>query len=559
MKKYAPAASTQRYLTVYLLLLLGVISCRDPSHFDKGDVAHAQSLIGLAFSADEIDTMYPYLQRNRDGYDSLRAFSLDHDLFPALLFDPLPRDLEVPPEEETPIVWSYDLLPPARDSLDLAFGTVWQLAARLRSGETTSLALTELYLRRIKAYDPALQAVITVTEDLALKQAARADAELAAGRDRGPLHGIPYGLKDLMAVQGYKTTWGASPYRDQQLDYNAAVVERLEEAGAVLVAKLSSGALARGDVWFDGQTKNPWDTLQGASGSSAGSGSATAAGLVGFSIGTETLGSITSPSTRNGVTGLRPTYGRVSRYGTMSLSWSMDKIGPLCRSALDCALVLSAIAGPDDRDPTTFPTPFSYDPSLGVEHFRIGYLREAMEQDTTTGAANMHAAFAVIKSLGAEMVEKALPQDFPFEAFDIILRAEAGAFFDALVRSEAVDDMVQQSQRSRANSLRQSRFIPAVEYIQANRHRRRLIESMHTVMHDIDVLVSPSQAKNQLMITNLTGHPALSLPTGLDSLQHPTSITLIGPLFGEEKILAVGQAYQDRTDHEQARPPLFAQ
>ncbi len=402
---------------------------------------------------------------------------------------------------------------------------------------------------RIKKFDPQLHCVVTLTEAYAIEQAKKMDAELASGKDRGILHGIPYGAKDLFSFPGYPTTWGAKPYEDQVIGYNASVVDQLAKAGAVLLAKLTSGALARGDVWFGGQTMSPWDTTQGASGSSAGSGSAVAAGLVPFALGTETLGSITSPSSRNGITGLRPTYGRVSRFGVMALAWSMDKIGPLCRSAEDCAIVFPFLIDSDNRDPTLVHAPHNYG-DADIQSYRIGYLAQAIEEDTTEGAKNLKTAMEVIKKTGAEMVPKELPQDFPFAAFDIILRAESGAFFDELVRSQEVDRMVQQDRGSRANSLRQSRFIPAVEYLQANRQRRKLMNTMHAMMKDIDVLVSPNRAKNQLMITNLTGHPAISLPTGLDSLNHPTSLTLIGNLFEEGKILRLANEFQQMTEFE---------
>ncbi|MEM9324381.1 MAG: amidase, partial [Bacteroidota bacterium] len=431
-----------------------------------------------------------------------------------------------------------------------------QLAALLRSGQLTSVELTELYLDRLERFD-TLEAVITLTTEMALEHAERADEELAAGTDRGPLHGIPYGVKDLMAVPNYPTTWGAMPYKDQQIGYTASVVEQLEAAGAVLVAKLTSGALARGDVWFGGATKNPWDLEQGASGSSAGSGSATAAGLVAFAIGTETLGSIVSPSTRCGVTGLRPTYGRVSRYGTMSLSWSMDKIGPIARSAEDCAIVFDAIRGEDLRDPTLLEAPFAYEGKLDWSSLKIGYLKDQFENDSSDNSVNNDTTLVVLEGLGAELVAIQTPEGVPYDVFDIILRAEAGAFFDELVRSHGDRDMVQQNKRSRANSLRQSRFIPAVEYLQANRHRRVLIEKMDDIFEEVDVLVSPTFGGRQLVITNLTGHPAISVPNGFDEDGHPTSFTIVGQLFDEATILGLAESYQAATSYHQERPRLF--
>ncbi len=322
---------------------------------------------------------------------------------------------------------------------------------------------------------------------------------------------------------------------------------------------MSSGALARGDVWFDGETKNPWDLEQGASGSSAGSGSATAAGLVAFSIGTETLGSIVSPSTRCGITGLRPTYGRVSRYGTMSLSWSMDKIGPLCRSGEDCAIVFDAIRREDSRDPTLIAAPFEYQGSVDWSSLKIGYLEDQFEKDTTDNSANNDTTLVILRKLGAELIPVQTPEGVPYDVFDIILRSEAGAFFDELVRTKGDGSMVQQTERSRANSLRQSRFIPAVEYLQANRHRRVLIEKMDDIFDEVDVLVSPTYGGRQLVITNLTGHPAISLPNGYDEEGHPTSFTLVGKLFDEATILGLAESYQAATTFDEERPPLFSE
>jgi len=546
--------------TLLLLGLLGItlMACDTYRHadFSKKDVRSAQKLIGLDFSKTAIDTMYRYLGRNRDGYDSLRQYTTDYRTEPPLFFDPRPYGFQLPQKSEA-MNWPENTttqVPANRD--ELAFYSIPQLAALLRNGDITSVELTELYLDRIARYDDKLKAVITVTRDRAMRQAQKADAELADGIDRGPLHGIPYGVKDLLAVEGYPTTWGAAPYRDQALDYTATVVERLDAAGAVLIAKLTSGSLARGDVWFGGKTRNPWDLEQGASGSSAGSASATAAGLVGFSIGTETLGSITSPSTRCGATGLRPTYGRVPRTGVMSLSWTMDKVGPICRTAADCALVLAAIYGPDGYDRTVVDVPFMPDVNRDLSALKVAYLKGAFTQDSSDIGSNDDAALITLRDLGLQMDSVALPDNFPWRTFDIILRSEAGAFFDELVRSGEIDDMVEQDYGSRANSLRQSRFIPAVEYLQANRQRRRLIEAMHELISKYDLLITPSRGSRQLYITNLTGHPALSLPTGFDDDGHPTSLTLLGNLYDEAVLVEVARAFQQKTDYEAQMPPL---
>ncbi len=529
--------------------------CKTKKAFHVKDVEKAQKLVGLEMDKKYLEVAHPYLLRNLTGYDTMRTYDLGNDVFPALLFDPIPPEWKpkssVPECQYRP---DYDRSP-IIDEERLPFASLAELGALLRTGQVTSLSLTEMYLLRIRKYDGALKSVITLLEERALAQATKMDEELQTGKDRGPLHGIPYGVKDLLTLEDYPTTWGSKPYRDQQLEGTAHVIEALDSAGAVLIAKLTSGALARGDVWFDGQTKNPWDTLQGASGSSAGSGAATAAGLVGFSIGTETLGSITSPSNRNGVTGLRPTYGRISRRGVMSLAWSMDKVGPICRYAEDCALVFQAIIGEDPHDPTLIKQPFCFEPIPSLDALRIAYLVNDIEKDTTDVKIHIKTAMSVLSSLGAQLIPDSMPANAPFAVFDIILRSESGAFFDELVRSGAVDEMVQQGERSRANSLRQSRFIPAVEYLQANRHRRMLCEEVDKLFSRYDVIASPTFGR-QLMITNLTGHPVVTVPTGFDGDGHPTSMSFLGNLFDEATILRVAKAYQEKTDFA-GRTPTF--
>jgi len=548
----------KRNLWTYLLFSVVIFlvgACKEEKNsFSKADVEGAEKLIGIEFSKRNMDTLYPYLQENRAGFDSLRKYPLDNDVFPAVRFDPLPRNFVPRPQDDFPI-WEVpsDVELPEQTSA-LAFYTIPQLASLIKNRKITSLELTEFFIGRIRKYDSVLQSTITITEELALKQAKKMDQELAEGNYRGILHGIPYGVKDLMAVKGYKTTWGAEPYKDQKLEITATVVEKLQAAGGVLIAKLVSGSLARGDVWFGGKTKNPWDVEEGASGSSAGSGSATSAGLVPFALGTETLGSITSPSTKNGITGLRPTYGRVSRHGVMPLSWSMDKVGPMARSAQDCAIVYSIILGEDPKDQTTTGFDFGFDPKKDFKSLRIAYLKEDIEKDTTEHKGNLEKAVETFKNMGVELTEIELPTAIPFKSFDIILRAEAGAFFDDLVRSGGVDIMVEQDQKSRANSLRQSRFIPAVEYIQANRHRQVLIEQMHDLIKDFDVIISPTFGNKQLLITNLTGHPVISVPTGLDDEKHPTSMTLVGNLYDEASILLLAKAFQEATSFDELHP-----
>lgn len=549
---------TKNPLLVVSILFLFLFSCSsNKQSFTKHDVKNAEKLIGLDFSKRDIDTLYPYLKRNRSGFDSLRKYPLENDVFPAVRFDPVPLGFEMP-EQLNGNNWTIPAnveIPERYD--DLAFFTIPQLASLIKYKKITSTELTKFFLARLKKYQPTLQCSISITDSLALAQAKRADEEIQNGQYRGILHGIPYGTKDLMAVPGYTTTWGAAPYKDQVIDQTATVIQKLEGAGAVLVAKLVSGALARGDVWFGGKTKNPWDLTQGASGSSAGSGSATAAGLVPFALGTETLGSITSPSTRNGVTGLRPTYGRVSRHGVMSLSWSMDKVGPLARNAEDCAIVLSVIQGKDKNDLTTVDLPFGVEWTKDVKTLKVAYLQKDIEKDTTDSGNNLRNALKVFKEMGVEPIAVEMPKDVPYRGFDIILRAEAGAFFDDLVRSGEVDIMVEQDQRSRANSLRQSRFIPAVEYLQANRQRQVLMQKMQELMKEYDVLISPSFGNDQLLATNLTGHPVIAIPTGLDKKNHPTSLTLVGKLYDEASILLLAKAFQDNSSFDELHPPGY--
>ena len=542
---------------ILMLFLAGCAKYRHPA-FSRSDVAAAQRVAGMKFSKAQIDTMYRYLGENYNGYDTMQKFPLDYQVSPALYFDPRPEGFEWSTLKDS-FQWEFPtevVLPENRE--DLAFYPVSKLAWLIRERKITSEALTNLYLERIKKHDIHLHAVVTLLESRALDQARLADRQIAEGKYLGPLHGIPYTIKDLFALPGYPTTWGAQPYQNQILDHTATVITRLDAAGAVLLAKVSSGSLARGDVWFGGRTNSPWDTLQGASGSSAGSAAAVAAGLCAFAIGTETLGSIVAPSARCGATGLRPTYGRVSRAGAMTLSWTMDKVGPICRNALDCALILNTIRGKDSKDRTSVDAPFTFRAEADISQMRVGYLREAFEKDSTQAGENNRKALEVFRNLGIELHEIQLPQQFPFSAFDAILRAESGAFFDELIRSGKVDDLEEQHSGSRANSLRQSRFIPAAEYLQANRHRSMLIEEMHTLMKDFDVLIVPPGGSRQNLITNLTGHPALALPTGLDDRKRPSSITLLGNLYGEATILQLGNAFQKATNFEELQPPLFS-
>jgi Asp-tRNA(Asn)/Glu-tRNA(Gln) amidotransferase A subunit family amidase len=519
------------------------------------DIASAEKISGLRFTQKQRKLMKGNLEENAADYAKLQKVPLANSVPPAIQFSPIVPGLSFD-KEQRPFSFPEDSSVQRPAHLDdLAFYPVTTLSALVRTRKVTSTELTQMYLGRLKKYGPGLECVITLTEDLALAQAKRADEEIAAGRYRGPLHGIPWGAKDLLATKGIKTTWGAMPYKNQMIDMNAIVVDRLEQAGAVLVAKLTMGALAWGDVWYGGRTRNPWNYERGSSGSSAGSASATAAGLVGFAIGTETWGSIVSPSTQCGVTGLRPTYGRVSRSGAMALSWSMDKIGAICRSVEDCALVFEAIYGPDGKDLTVVDLPFNWDPASDLRSLRVGYLKKAFEADYPT-KKNDEASLEVLKKLGIEFIPLDLPEDLPVDALGFILNAEAAAAFDELTRTHKDDLMVRQGKNAWPNVFRQARFIPAVQYIQANRVRTLLMEEMARRMKDLDVYVAPSFGGSNLLLTNLTGHPAVVVPNGFNEKGLPTSISFIGNLFEEAKALRVAQAFQQATSFHLKHPVL---
>ncbi len=528
----------------------------------KEMIASAEAIAGLEFTDEERELMLNSVNRNLGAYEQLRSFDVPNSVHPAVMFDPVLPGRHFPAEPQHVNYVRPQSVRRPDDLEELAFRPVTDLAELIRTRRVSSVELTEMYLRRLRTHGPTLECVITLTDELAMRQARRADAELAVGRYRGPLHGIPWGAKDLLAEDSYRTTWGAKPYETQILDQDATVVSRLEQAGAVLVAKLTLGALAQGDRWYGGQTKNPWNLEQGSSGSSAGSASATVAGLVGFAIGSETLGSIVSPSTRCGASGLRPTYGRVSRSGAMALSWSMDKLGPLCRSAQDCAIVLHAIQGADGKDPTARNVAFDYDAHRSLSSLRIGYLRSAFERERedTESATFDNEVLDVLRGLGVELVPVSIPtnDDAPINAMRIILSAEAGAAFDQLTRSGRDDLLVRQTERAWPTTFRVARTIPAVEYLQANRVRTVAMGMLESQLEGIDAFVAPSFGGTTLLLTNLTGHPAVVVPNGYRQDGTPTSISFIGALFGDAEALMVATAYQRATDFHRRRPPLFS-
>jgi Asp-tRNA(Asn)/Glu-tRNA(Gln) amidotransferase A subunit family amidase len=524
-------------------------------------ISAAEQLAGLEFTDEERELMLRGANRALESYERLREVPIPNSVAPAVRFDPVLPGRSYPSESS---VFRYTRprgIERPSNLEEVAFRPVTHLAELVRTRQVTSVELTEMYLARLQRHGPTLECVVTLTDELALAQARRADEELARGHYRGPLHGIPWGAKDLLAEDSYRTTWGAKPYEEQHLHEDATVVRRLEDAGAVLVAKLTLGALAQGDVWFGGTTKNPWNLEQGSSGSSAGSAAATVAGLVGFSIGSETLGSIVSPSTRCGATGLRPTYGRVSRAGAMALSWTMDKLGPICRSVEECALVLNAVHGADGIDPTARDVAFDWDPARPLSELRVGYLRSAFEEDREDEEAKAfdERSLEVVRSLGIDPVPVEVFDDIPFAAMRIILSAEAAAAFDELTRSGRDDLLVRQNRGAWPTTFRTARLIPAVEYIQANRLRTIAMGRFEAAMEGIDVLVTPSFGGPILLLTNLTGHPTVVIPNGYREEEGtPTSISFVGSLFGDAGALRLAKAVQDATDHHLQRPPTFA-
>lgn len=549
--------ATRNHHLIYMVLSILVSAVIDSSAQSKYPTTSMEPYLDIQLTDSERDSLMDNLKQFQDSYKALHALVLNNNISPALVFNPLPYGFQIN-NKQLPINWNLPkevTMPGNRE--ELAFYPVYKLATLIRNKKITSVELTTIYLNRLKKFGDTLQCVISLMEEPALQQAKKADEEIAKGKYRGPLHGIPYGIKDLLAVEGTKTTWGAAPYKDQSINTTATVVKKLNDAGAVLVAKLTMGSLAWGDIWYGGVTKNPWNLKQGSSGSSAGSASATAAGLVAFSIGTETWGSIVSPSTRCGVTGLRPTFGRVSRHGAMALSWSMDKIGPICRSALDCAIVLDVIRGSDGHDRAVQEAAFNYDGKLDIKKLKVGYLKSQFESKYNN-RANDSIALLVLRKLGVNLQPVELPTEIPVNALSIILSAEASAAFDALTRSNRDSLLTVQRKQAWPNSFRSSRFIPAVEYINANRIRAELIEQFHERTKDYDVIVAPSFGGNQLLMTNLTGHPCLVMPDGLSDQGTPIrSISFLGKLFGEAEIVALGRAYQEASEWDEKIPPLF--
>jgi Asp-tRNA(Asn)/Glu-tRNA(Gln) amidotransferase A subunit family amidase len=572
----------------------------------KEMVADAAAISGLSFTDEQETAIAQGLRNLHNEAAQLHKEPLDMSVFPAIVFDPVPPGQKLAPKTRALMQRSKVPVMARPSSLDeLAYLTVSQLSEMVRARKVKPSELTEMYLARLKKYDPQLHFVINLTEERARKQARDLDAEISRGKYRGPLHGIPWGAKDLLAVKGYPTTWGALPYKNQSFDYDATVVKRLDDAGAILVAKLTLGALAQGDIWFGERTRNPWNPATGSSGSSAGPASAVASGCVGFAIGSETNGSITSPSRTCGVAGFRPTFGRVPRTGAMALSWTTDKLGPICRSAEDTALVFAAIQGPDGYDYSVKEYPFNWNANLKPSQLRIGYFkmsgnRNLFERRDSTGAtvpnAEANNFIKVLESLGAKVVEVEDPT--PDEGYldDFILRAESGAAFQQPTLKSELDVMMRgrtEFPSTWPDYFRQAQFYSAADYVNANRARTLLCQKWWDLFQKYDVIFTPQENTS---VTNVVGTPSIVVPTGFaipqpfgrggggggrggrgggggrgsdttrpaapaappaPVLPLPTSMYIMGPIYQDEKILAVAHAFQNATEFHLKRPPQF--
>ena len=549
-----------RILFSYLFLSLSLFVSAQDTSIQKKDLISASKLIDLSFTTKEIDTLYSDVIDNLANYKAMHNLSLPNSVPLSMWQTPVVPGMHFN-KVQNPIAWKLDntVQLPANKN-DLAFYTIEQLASLIKNKKISSLALTQFFIERIKTWGDTLQCVISLQEEIAYAQAKKADAELAQGKYRGLLHGIPYGLKDLFAVKGTKTTWGAAPYQNQNIDEDAFVYTKLRDAGAVLVAKFTLGALAMGDYWFGGRTKNPWNLKYGSSGSSAGSTSATVAGLVPFAIGTETWGSIVSPSTTCGATGLRPTFGSISRSGAMALSYSLDKVGPICRSAADAAIVFNYIHGTDGKDGSAVNMPFNYTPNKDIKKLKIAYAKNYFDKIKDT-SRNEFKVLEEFKKLGVQLIPVNFPDSgvYNFNIMDVVIGAECAAQFDEMTRLNIDDILTRQTKSDWPNSFRTNRFIPAVEYINAQRHRYTLMQKVNEVMQQYDVIICPSRGDgNQSAITNLTGNPVVCVPTGFDKkLNLPTGISFVGNLYDEATILSIAQAYQKATNWDEAHPALF--
>ena len=543
-----------------LLLLISFFFTRAQTKADSiATIQNWAKWYDLDFTNAEADSMMSNLVNFRQSYAKMHQRLPKNDLAFPMAFKPAPVGFKIPVSQQK-ISWQIPAnvsLP--KDKNDLAFYSILQLASLIKNKKISSMELTQFFIDRLKKWGDTLESVITLTEELAMKEAKQADDELKKGIYRGPLHGIPYGLKDLFAVRQYKTTWGSTPYKDQVVDEDAFVYTQLKNAGAVLCAKLSLGALAYNNKWFGGETKNPWNLKQGSSGSSAGSAASVVAGLLPFTIGTETLGSIVSPSTRCGATGLRPTFGTVSRSGAMVLCWTLDKAGPICRSAEDDAIVYYYMKGTDGKDASAVDHAFNYNQKADVKKMRVAFAQNYFNK--LAKDAPEWKVLDEFKSMGVTPQPVTFPDStiVQFNLIGIILNAESAAAFDELTRTNRDDLIERQDKDFWPNSFRSARMIPAVEYINAIRYRSELCQQINDFMKNYDVVIVPTFAGSQLAVTNLTGHPVVCMPMGFNQRGLPLSITLIGNLYDEASILEAAKAYQDHTDHHKKHPEKFLQ
>jgi Asp-tRNA(Asn)/Glu-tRNA(Gln) amidotransferase A subunit family amidase len=544
--------------TTLLTFLIGYAVAQDTT-FKKSDLISSAKVFDMRFTQKEIDTLYSDVLDNVLNYQAMHKLSLNNSVPLSLWQNPVVPGMNFN-KIQKPIIWNKVNASVPTNKNDLAFYSIEQLAFLLKNKKISSVELTQFFIDRIKKWGDTLQCVITITQDIAMEQAKKADTEIAAGKYRGLLHGIPYGLKDLFAVKGTKTTWGAAPYKNQTIDEDAFVYTQLKEAGAVLVAKFTLGALAMGDYWYGGRTKNPWNINYGSSGSSAGSTSATVAGLVPFAIGTETYGSIISPSTTCGATGLRPTFGSVSRSGAMALSYSLDKVGPICRSAADAAIVFNYIHGTDGKDQAAVNMPFNYTPQKPIQKMRIAYAKNYFDKIKDT-SRNEWKVLTAFKNMGVTLIPVNFPDSgvYNFNIMDVVIGVECAAQFDEMTRNNMDDELTRQTKYDWPNQFRTARFVPAVEYINAQRHRYVLMQKVNEVLQQYDAIICPSRGDgNQGAITNLTGHPVVCVPTGFDKrLNLPTGISFVGKLYDEATILNIADAYQKATPWDDMHPAKF--
>jgi Asp-tRNA(Asn)/Glu-tRNA(Gln) amidotransferase A subunit family amidase len=544
----------------------------------------ALAISGLTFSDEDRKAVLQGVNRSLTSFEEVRKLEIPNDVAPPFYFSPIVPGMKVNRTRE-PLHFSAPVVKRPANLEDVAFWPIVQLAQLIKTKQVTSLELTQMYLGRLHKYNDKLNCVVTFLDEVAIAQAKAADAEIASGKYKGPLHGIPWGAKDIIAVKGYKTTWGSGAYKDQMIPEDASVVEMLREAGAVLLAKLTSGELAQGDNWFGGQTKNPWNTEQGSSGSSAGPGSATAGGCVAFAIGTETSGSILSPSGRCGVTGLRPTFGRISRHGVMALSWTQDRLGPMCRYAEDCAIVMSVIAKPDGKDLSVSEIPFNWNARLDIHKLRVGYLKDGFEEVRDTAASAMNAkAIEQVQSLGVKLVPVKMP-DWNVDGSSY--GVESAVFFDEMIRSNRDKQM---TNPGRANGFRSARLIPAVEYLQSQRARTMMMMKLAEATADVDVYLVPANGggggaggrgrgagadgegrgrggdpnarrgvtQRHFAMANTACYPAINVVHGFTDAGTPGSFTFYARPFGEAELLAVAKAYQDASGFHLKHPTLSA-